>query len=171
MTATATAQSLPVTQPQTANPQSPDVESQPDLPDAPEERLPSASAATQGAVRTTAVEVQSAGRPDPYEALASWQGTVGNVEGDSFTARLRSRGREMPVLDVRLSTREVTENDLPLLVDGAVFYWDVGYRNAPARRVRESRITFQRLPVWREADITRGERDADELARKLGWHL
>lgn len=142
---------------------------------APVKRAPGAleSASGQGAavyrLDTRVGEEQMTSRVDPYEALASWEGEVLAVGNEVFSARIRSRTGSTPVLDVELPRREVDDVDQPLLDEGAVFYWEVGYRRAGGRKVRESRLVFQRLPVWRELDLMMGKREAENLQRDLGW--
>ena len=135
-----------------------------------DESVPGRSAFTQKSVADTVpLGVRRASGGDPYERLAAWEGTVIDVLDDRFSARLLARDDATPPLDVEVSFREIAPSDRDLLAEGAVFYWDVGYRHRPGAKVRESVLSFRRLPVWREADVVRGTHEAARLKNALGW--
>lgn len=78
----------------------------------------------------------------------AWEGTVVEVAGDSFSAVLRDlTDPSRPDERVEMLRDDVSSSDVPLLVPGAVFYWNIGYtegRGIPRRRT--SQVTFRRLP-------------------------
>jgi len=45
----------------------------------------------------------------------------------------------------RFDLREVSEEDRSLLVEGAVFYWSIGYSRINGQVQKQSNIRFQRL--------------------------
>lgn len=91
------------------------------------------------------------------ELLQQWEGVVEEVEGEEFFARLSDRtnpAREQEVATFECA--EVSTDDLPLLVPGAVFYWSISYRVARhGQKTRTSSIKFRRLPAWSANDIRR----------------
>ena len=59
--------------------------------------------------------------------------------------------------------------DLDLLEPGAVFYWNIGYRDRPSGRERISTIRFRRLPVWTADELKVADQEAARVREKIGW--
>jgi hypothetical protein len=68
-----------------------------------------------------------------------------------------------PEYEAVLSTEEISEDDLPLLKEGAVLYWTIGYKTRTGTRERVSTVRLRRLPVWSRAEIARVRSQAHEL--------
>lgn len=104
--------------------------------------------------------------PGTFRLLQLWEGRVTHVSKDEFIAIISDRTD--PSLNdeqVTLSIEEVTEDDVPLIKPGAVFYWSIGYADHPGRpRVRESRIRFRRLPGWTKTELDRAKETANNLS-------
>ncbi|MCY3968241.1 MAG: hypothetical protein OXF21_06735 [bacterium] len=105
-----------------------------------------------------------------FQALQKWQGTVSEVTGSTFTARLLDLTEPSDEEEAEFDLEEVSRGDLDLVAPGAVFYWSVGYRTEPSgERSRSSVLVFRRLPAWNEKDMQRAADRAEELKNHFGW--
>ena len=106
--------------------------------------------------------------PHQFKSLQAWEGTVEQVGATTFNARLFDRtSSEEETAEFELS--EISEDDRPLVVTGAVFYWDVGYLITPGGRRRASEIRFRRLPAWTREELETARREAAEFRELVGW--
>jgi hypothetical protein len=104
-------------------------------------------------------------------ALQKWEGTVLDRGKDSFLARLTDRNRVGPDEEAEILLDEVSEDDLPLVTPGAVFYWSIGYYVGTNRQKRRiSVIRFRRLPAWTEEELRLANQQAEHLRDLLGWN-
>jgi hypothetical protein len=86
--------------------------------------------------------------------LQRWTGRVEFVGAETFTAVITDTlDSTKPLEEVELSTGEVSPSDLPLLTEGSLFYWTIGYRDSPGgQRGRISELRFaRRAPLDKEA--------------------
>jgi len=112
-----------------------------------------------------------------YSALAEWEGTVIEVGTESFSATLLQIPRgtqissastsrlqkptyleqtELPIDDIRAADRD-------LLKPGALFRMVIGYLISPTgTRRRSLTVVFRRLPQWREPDLQRSRKVAED---------
>jgi hypothetical protein len=85
-----------------------------------------------------------------FQLLHQWEGEVVSIGEESFTARLTSlieSRRPNEFGDILLS--EVDDDDLSLLVPGAVFYWTISYNmTRKSVKTRQSTIRLRRVPHW-----------------------
>lgn len=127
------------------------------------ETLPTASAPIENpAVFLAARDSLPAGR---FTVLQSWEGVVVSVNDAEFTAILTDRTTENSEEEVVIGIEEISEDDRKLVKPGAVFYWFIGYKDAPGEpRRRVSQIRFRRLPAWSQHDIDQAARHASELS-------
>jgi hypothetical protein len=117
---------------------------------------------------------EPSGPESRFRLLQKWNGIVDEVDlaKGEFAATIRdltdpTRGDEV----VCLSLDEISIPERPLLVEGAVFYWSVGYKDfSDGRRERVSSIRLQRLPAWTCAEIERAENEASRVADELDWN-
>lgn len=105
-----------------------------------------------------------------FRVLKAWEGTVLDARNgdETFVARLFDRACG-EADEAEIYRAEVSDEDLQLLDDGAIFYWTIGYRVGPDGRERVSRIKFRRLPAWSQDALQVAERAASVLAAELGW--
>lgn len=105
-----------------------------------------------------------------FRVLKAWEGVVldARADEDAFLARLFDRSAGEPS-EAEIYRDEVSDEDLPLLANGAIFYWTIGYRIGPDGRERVSRIKFRRLPAWSKRALLNAKREAAALADELGW--
>lgn len=98
--------------------------------------------------------------------LQSWEGVVTEIQDNEFTAILSDKtNSDLPKEIVTLDFEEVDFRDHPLIVPGSVFYWSIGYLDAPGQpRERKSVITFRRL-IWAEDKIEEAKKTGKELAK------
>ena len=103
--------------------------------------------------------------PGTFKLLQLWEGRVIEVGEKEFTSVISDRTNpEFPEEQVTIDFEEVTEDDIPLVKPGAVFYWSIGYSDKPGSpRVRESRIRFRRLPPWTQKEFDRVQKTAKNL--------
>jgi hypothetical protein len=101
-----------------------------------------------------------------------WQGYVTSVEGDKFFAVVYDTSPEHrdEVEDVELERQEVAELMRPLIVPGAIFFWDIGFQVEPSgQRIRQSIISFPMIPVHTQEDVRQARARAKARFQTLGW--
>ena len=101
--------------------------------------------------------------------LHHWRGIVQEIRGNEFLARLQDlTDSRMEEEQAWFESDEVSEADIPLLREGAIFYLSVSYEERPGgQRVRSAAIRFQRLPGWTKQSIQRAQARANEWQRLL----
>ena len=107
-------------------------------------------------------------------SVSHWEGVVESVDQDSFRARLIPIRDGQPVP----SRPEFSEfgfdelsndEDLNLVVEGAVFYWTLGRLKNPAGTLLNvSLLRFRRLPALTEYRKTRARIETEGLLDALG---
>jgi len=103
--------------------------------------------------------------------LQQWEGIVTKVAAEDFTVTLRDLTNPgSPEEEATLPLAEITREDRPLLVPGAVLYWSVGYQTlrASGQIQRVSDIRLRRLPAWSARDLERVAQRASALRDKFG---
>lgn len=109
-------------------------------------------------------------RQDTFISLQKWQGIVLSTSAESFLARVIDLKGKNPDEEVELPLEEISRADLPLIKPGAIFYWNIGYKDSVnGQRIRASLIRFRRSPEWTEEELARAESEAEELRYQLGW--
>jgi hypothetical protein len=110
-------------------------------------------------------------RLDRCIVLQKWEGRVEDVSVDSFVATLTDTLGSGPTEVAEFALDELSPFDLPLVLPGAIFYWNLGYRIAAGgQRSRESVIRFRRMPRWSAQDRAEAARRADRWRTQLGWN-
>lgn len=104
-----------------------------------------------------------------FITLQKYEGTVLKVEGDGFIARIVDPAKLDEDFDAEFAVEEVTPSDRHLLAPGAVFYWNLGYLDRPAGRLRASDLRMRRLPAWSQDELKAARTRAEALAAKLDW--
>jgi hypothetical protein len=101
--------------------------------------------------------------------LQRWIGRVEEVKPYTFVTVVSDvTNPQNPPEEVEFDSSELSPDDLPLLVPGAVFYWSIGYQDTPGgQRQRVSVIRFARLPRLSQAAVNRAFEQADHLAALL----
>ena len=102
--------------------------------------------------------------------LQQWEGVVTDVTNDSFFADLQDLSDSSHPLEVvEIPIDEVSEDDRPLLVEGAVFYWSIGHETSAGGTLRRmSEIRMRRMPRWTKRDIQNVAKRAEELFELYG---
>jgi hypothetical protein len=99
----------------------------------------------------------------------SWEGMVLEILEDSFRARLVDMKNADQQEEAEILKTAVTdEDDLKLLMPGAIFFWTLGRRVEGRRSEQVSLIQFRRLPIWTEKEIQEAKREAMEFKKRLG---
>jgi hypothetical protein len=98
-----------------------------------------------------------------------WLGRVEDVGEESFGAVLFDVTGASPEEEVAdISWLLVADQDVDLVVPGALFYWVIGYRITPRERRGESQIIFKRSRPWTAAEQRRAQIEADDLIERFG---
>lgn len=106
-----------------------------------------------------------------FIALHEWEGTVTRVLDDTFIGSMvdlseREKGfqdeAEFPLSDLPPDTE-------PLLKEGAIFRWSIGYSIVDGTRHRASKIVFRRMPGWTKRDLETAARYASDLSKSVTW--
>ena len=138
--------------------------------------MPDVQPSALGAVATTAdtsvTETQTSAPPrhqrlsppagprEHFDIKGKWQGHVVSVGEETFTAIIKDVLGQSSDEEVEIYLEEISQDDRPLVVPGAHFYWAIGYRDViGGYRMRASIIKMQRLPGW----------TADDLREARGW--
>lgn len=95
-----------------------------------------------------------------------WSGVVISANDQELTVRMEDvLNRENPDEIVVLSRDEIDDKDQCLVKPGALFYWNIGYRQGvKCPKERFSIIRFRRLPKWTAKEIKDAENLAEEYA-------
>jgi hypothetical protein len=103
-----------------------------------------------------------------FVALQEWEGVVTALNDEIFMARLVDVTRRSPDEEAEFSFSELNNDDLQLVMPGAIFRWSAGVLTMPGGgKLATSQVVFRRLPKWTKRDLQR----ADEIARRLIEHL
>jgi hypothetical protein len=85
--------------------------------------------------------------PAPAQLVGMWEGSVEDVTGESMFVRLVDLVHGRPEEVAQLDLHDVSEDDLPLVREGATFYWSiVRVRTAYGRVQQRSEVRFRRFP-------------------------
>jgi len=97
------------------------------------------------------------------------------VKQDEFTARLTNLANAPDQydtfgdLEATFSVHDLSRDDVPLLREGAIFYWNIGYfDDQSGQRHRVDEIRFRRLPAWSQSQLTSARSEAEQIRRELG---
>lgn len=113
-------------------------------------------------------------RPLPthrFAVLQKWEGTVLSIaDNEEVVAVVRDlTDRSSPDEEATFSIEEFAPSDRSLMVPGAIFYWNIGYRTTDSgQRERVSVFRFRRLPGWTRSEIEAVRRKAQSLKELLG---
>jgi len=101
--------------------------------------------------------------------LQRWVGVVEQVKADQFVAIIQdATNRSNPPELVEMDRAELSKSDIPLLAEGATFYWSIGYRDSPGgQRERIATLRFARRPRLSQASVKKLTEEADRTAALL----
>lgn len=107
-----------------------------------------------------------------FHPIQEWEGTVTDVDGDTFMARLTdlTAGKRVAEEEADFLVDDLTDDDRQLLVPGAIFRWVVGYQRASGgSKKRVSHVVFRRLPMLTEKDAAEAREEGTRRAAALKW--
>lgn len=108
--------------------------------------------------------------PEYFQSLQKWEGYVIEVFNDHFSARICDLTNNNDDEYVELTLNELLKEDLDLLIPGAVFYWNIGYRDDKyGTRHRDSIIRFRRLPAFGNKEIEDAKNEAEILFKIMSY--
>ena len=94
-------------------------------------------------------------RKSDFTSLQKWEGVVTRVLDNSFEARLIDLTADTPEEIAEIPLEEVSEDDFSLIQEGAIFYWNIGYRKmASGQRERVTFIRFRRFSSFFNFSLT-----------------
>ena len=100
-----------------------------------------------------------------YKLLNQWEGTVLEVDSETFTASLNSltnpsSGEEIAEIEISNLPTEDQERIRP----GSMLYWSIGQETLPSGTItRASRIFLKRTAPWTKLDVRRAERASEQF--------
>jgi hypothetical protein len=104
-----------------------------------------------------------------FEVLQQFEGIVLNISQDAFEAQLSDMtdpGKPEEFVDLPLN--EISPADRPLLVQGCVFYWILGYETREGGQItRVSEIRLRRSPPWSRRAVEAARAKAGETFKLL----
>lgn len=107
-------------------------------------------------------------KSDQFNVLQKWEGVVTGINFENFSATLYDRSEKNIDEEASFSIDDVSDQDLDLLKEGAIFYWSIGYlEKSSGQRMRSSIMRFRRLPFWSEIEIEAASKEAENLLRDL----
>lgn len=100
-----------------------------------------------------------------------WEGLVLEIQGSSFSARLRNiKGAKAEYDEIAdFDLADVPPGDRDLLHPGGIFRWVVGLESRSGTRQRYSRIVFRRLPAWTSRSLKKSDEQLKELVSGIQW--
>jgi hypothetical protein len=106
--------------------------------------------------------------PERFRLLQKLEAVVVERLDNSFIARFQDHSRGGVEEEAEIPLDEISEDDLPLVQEGAVFYWSIGYeRKAFGQLTRVSLIRFRRLPSLTQEDVDAARIRASFLSASL----
>jgi hypothetical protein len=103
-----------------------------------------------------------------FVALQEWEGVVTEINDGNFSARLVDLTHSNPDEESEFSKTEISDDDVDLVVPGALFRWSVGVLRMPGGAKRPtSQVVFRRLPQWTKRDLERADIVAKDLVKKF----
>jgi hypothetical protein len=109
-------------------------------------------------------------RHEFFTSLQAWEGIVMEVMADAFLARLIDLTNTGVDEEAEFPIEEISDEDIPLIKSGSIFYWDIGYHtNYSGQRTRISLVRFRRLPARTQREIDAAKREAYRIRKALGW--
>lgn len=123
---------------------------------------------------SAAVELPHSKPSGSFEPLQEWEGFVTSIDprGTHFATRLIDKTAKKKLADeeLEISLEDVSESDLHLLKEGAVFRLAIGYeRSASGQRRKVSMLVFRRLPAWTARELVRAFEEGRAAAASLKW--
>jgi hypothetical protein len=108
-------------------------------------------------------------RAETFVTMTKWRGVVLHVGKETFDAMLQPVQNDDAPKKAAVYLEDVPRNERILVTPGAVFYWSIGYHDAPSgSRTRQSVMRFRRFPAWSESEVeearARAIRDQEAFA-------
>jgi len=96
-----------------------------------------------------------------FVAMTKWRGKVVSINGATFSAILEPMIGDEFVKQAEVFLEDVPLGDRPLVTPGAIFYWTIGYHDAPSgNRTRASVMRFRRFAELTEAHLAAAKEQA-----------
>jgi hypothetical protein len=104
-----------------------------------------------------------------FHPIGRWIGRVTSIESETFWAEVSDRDNPSDVNEVEFLRADISPSDEKHLLEGAQFYWTVGFAMSVGRqRSRSSVLRFRRPRPWSRHELDTAEFWAAAIVRKLG---
>lgn len=102
----------------------------------------------QGDILHYSLEYQSRAKSKiKFKVLQKWEGIVEEFDGDFLQVRLIDLTNGGTDEEAELSIDDIPNDDISLVKEGAMFYWNIGYETEKDGQVKKtSFVKFKRLP-------------------------
>jgi len=100
-------------------------------------------------------------------SLEKWEGCITEVQDDTFTATLVDLKANNSDEEAVFFINEISLEERKMIVEGALFYWNIGYEIRNGQRRSVSEIRFRRLPKISKREIDLGKKRAHLLKSML----
>ena len=105
---------------------------------------------------------------EDFISKQKYEGIVLNVLDSSFVARLQNLSENIADEVAEFAIEELNSDDIPLLKEGAIFYWHIGFLIVfGGYKYPCHMLNFRRLPVWTKNEIEEADKRAEALLYKL----
>ena len=125
-------------------------------------------------VRRVNMSFRSSTKPEPrvtqFVLEQQFDGVVISIDplARSFIARLVDRTSNWAEEEAEIELDEISPDDHPLIVPGALFTWDIGREQDKSKQVRRvSSIRFRRFFRFCQSDIERAHENAERMLELL----
>lgn len=108
---------------------------------------------------------------DRFMESISWEGFVQSIDKEAmiFTGRMKEIEKDSIDVHVEFSYDDVSDDDKPLLKNGAIFYYTIGYAVVNGQRMKQSILKFKRSLPFSEKDVDSITANAHSLVQGLNW--
>lgn len=101
--------------------------------------------------------------------LEKWEGTVIDVDSETFTGRIFSSHEPNVAKQAVFDFEELSEEERAEVEIGAAFVWLIGFDHVGTTRYRRSYPYFRRLARWTQKELEQGAAKASDIAKEIGW--
>lgn len=114
-------------------------------------------------------------KDSPYRQKTSissqrWSGHVTNRTEEYFKAIISDHSNGNPDEEIEMPLKAVSQDDLHLVVEGALFDWHIGYERISGTTQRYSKVLFRRMSRWTSDDFNRAKKLKNKMKNFLLKH-
>lgn len=106
---------------------------------------------------------------EQFQTLQKWEGYIVAIDGENIIVRLKDITNGGIDEEAEFTFSDVSEDDKPLIEEGAVFYWNLGYQITKGTRKKASIIRFRRLPAISKLRHQHIFSQAQQAFNRINW--